>query len=172
MKLKLFLSLTLAAAASTAAFLGGHMGSTPTAQSYNDQLIHVQEVHPAKVVPIQTERTVARRAPRRTVVHATRSYRRPAPVYHFSGATHYGRASWYTGGYGACGHALRGYYAASRTLPCGTHVLVTYGGHSVVVTIEDRGPVSTMRDLDLSKSAFAVLAPTSKGVIFVHWRVQ
>ena len=93
-------------------------------------------------------------------------------MYHFSGSVHYGRASWYTGGYGACGHALRGYYAASRTLPCGTHVLVTYGGNSVVVTIEDRGPQSTTRDLDLSKSAFAALAPTSKGVIWVHWRVQ
>src|SRR5207248_121567 len=73
---------------------------------------------------------------------------------------------------GACGHALRGYYAASRTLPCGTHVLVSYGGRSVVVTIEDRGPQSTLRDLVLSKSAFAALASTSKGVIWVHWRVQ
>jgi rare lipoprotein A (peptidoglycan hydrolase) len=36
----------------------------------------------------------------------------------------------------------------------------------------DRGPVSTTRDLDLSEAAFAALAPTSKGVIWVHWRVQ
>ena len=168
MKLKLFLSLTLAAAAASAAVLGGHTATVPTASTYSDQLIRVQEIHSAKVVKLPAP---ARRAPRRRVV-ATRSYRRPAPVYHFTGAVHYGRASWYTGGYGACGHALRGYYAASRTLPCGTHVLVTYGSHSVVVTIEDRGPVSTTRDLDLSKAAFAALAPTSKGVIFVHWRVQ
>jgi len=171
MKLKLFLSLTVAAAAASAAVLGGHSATVPTASSYNDQLIRVQEVHAAKVVSLPSKAAV-HRAPRRTVVRATRSYRRPAPVYHFSGALHYGRASWYTGGYGACGHALSGYYAASRTLPCGTHVLVTYGGNSVVVTIEDRGPQSTTRDLDLSKSAFAALAPTSKGVIWVHWRVQ
>ena len=171
MKLKLFLSLTVAAAATTAAVLGGHTATAPTASTYSDQLIRVQEIHAAKVVKLPAKPAV-HRAPRRRIV-ATRSYRRPAPpVYHFSGAVHYGRASWYTGGYGACGHALRGYYAASRTLPCGTHVLVSYGGHSVVVTIEDRGPQSTLRDLDLSKSAFAALAPTSKGVIWVHWRVQ
>jgi len=170
MKLKLFLSFTIAAAAVSAAALGGHTATAPTASTYSDQLIRVQEMHQAKVVKIPAK-PVVHRAPRRRVV-ATRSYRRPAPVYRFTGATHYGRASWYTGGYGACGHALRGYYAASRTLPCGTHVLVTYGGNSVVVTIEDRGPQSTLRDLDLSRSAFAALAPTSKGVIWVHWRVQ
>jgi rare lipoprotein A (peptidoglycan hydrolase) len=169
MKLKLFLSLTIAAAAATAAVAGGHTATAPTASTYSDQLIRVQEIHQAKVVKIPAK-PVARRAPRRRVV-ATRSYRRPAPVYHFSGAVHYGRASWYTGGYGACG-PLRGYYAASRTLPCGTHVLVSYGGNSVVVTIEDRGPQSTLRDLDLSRSAFEALAPISKGVIWVHWRVQ
>jgi rare lipoprotein A (peptidoglycan hydrolase) len=136
---------------------------------YSDQLIRVQEVHAAKVVNLPVKKPAVR-APRR-VVRATRSVRRPAPVYHFTGAMHYGRASWYTGGYGACG-PLRGYYAASRTLPCGTHVLVSYGSKSVVVTILDRGPISTTRDLDLSKAAFAALAPTSKGVIWVHWRVQ
>ena len=174
MKLKLFVSLTLVAACATAAALGGRgAATTPTAQTYSDQLIRVQEVRAAKIVKLPAKPAV-HRAPRRArvVTRATRSYRRPAPVYHFTGATHYGRASWYTGSYGACGYALRGYYAASRTLPCGTHVLVSYGGRSVVVTIEDRGPQSTLRDLDLSKSAFAALASTSKGVIWVHWRVQ
>lgn len=172
MKLKLFFSLTIAAACATAAILGGHTATAPTAATYSDQLIRVQEVHQAKVVKLPAK-PVVHRAPRRPriVARATRSYRRPAPVYHFSGAMHYGRASWYTGGYGACG-PLHGYYAASRTLPCGTHVLVSYGGHSVVVTIMDRGPQSTSRDLDLSRSAFEALAPTSKGVIWVHWRVQ
>ena len=170
MKLKLALTLLLAAGCATAAALGGQSATTPTAASYNDQLIRVQEIRAAKVVKLPAK-PVVHRAPRRRVVQrATRSYRRP-PVYHFSGALHYGRASWYTGGYGACG-PLHGYYAASRTLPCGTHVLVSYGSKSVVVTIMDRGPVSTTRDLDLSESAFAALAPTSKGVIWVHWRVQ
>jgi rare lipoprotein A (peptidoglycan hydrolase) len=172
MKLKLIVSLTLTAACATAAVLGGRAATTPQAKTYSDQLIHVQEVHLPKVVTIPA-RVVHRPARRpRVVARATRSYRRPAPVYQFSGATHYGRASWYTGGYGACGRALTGYYAASRTLPCGSHVLVSYGGHSVVVTILDRGPQSTLRDLDLSRSAFEELAPTSKGVIWVHWRLQ
>lgn len=173
MKMKLIVSLTLAAGTATAAVLGGQAATAPTAQTYKDQLLRVQEVRSAKIVTLPAKKPAVRIAPRRrTVARATRSYRRPAPVYQFSGAMHYGRASWYTGGYGACGHALRGYYAASRTLPCGTRVLVSYGSNSVVVTIEDRGPQSTARDLDLSKSAFAALAPTSKGVIWVHWRVQ
>ena len=172
MKWKLTLSLVLAAGCMTAAVFGGRTATTPTAaQRYDDQLIRVQEINHAKIVKLPAK-PVVHRVPRRPriVARATRSYRRP-PVYHFTGAVHYGRASWYTGGYGACG-PLHGYYAASRTLPCGTHVLVSYGSHSVVVTIMDRGPVSTTRDLDLSEAAFAALAPTSKGVIWVHWRVQ
>jgi rare lipoprotein A len=49
---------------------------------------------------------------------------------------------------------------------------VSYGGRSIVVTIMDRGPQSTLRDLDLSRSAFAALADPSKGIIWVHWKLQ
>jgi rare lipoprotein A (peptidoglycan hydrolase) len=46
-----------------------------------------------------------------------------------------------------------GYTAAHRTLPLGTRLLVSYGGRSVRVKINDRGPYVPGHDLDLSLAA-------------------
>jgi rare lipoprotein A (peptidoglycan hydrolase) len=173
--MKLIVSMSLALACALAAALGGN--AAPQGQTYKAEaitfrtaLIHVEAIDPGVTVKPHARR-VTRPRLARVPVRATRSVRR---VYYpaITGASHYGRASWYTGNFGACGHALTGYYAASRTLPCGSHVLVSYGGRSVVVTIMDRGPQSTLRDLDLSRSAFEALAPVSKGIIWVHWKLQ
>jgi rare lipoprotein A len=45
------------------------------------------------------------------------------------------------------------YTAAHRTLPFGSKVRVSYGGRSVVVRINDRGPFSGHRVIDLSQAA-------------------
>ncbi len=67
-----------------------------------------------------------------------------------------GRASWY---------ATDSMTAAHRTLPFGTKVRVTNtgSGKSVVVTIADRGPFIDGRIIDLSKDAFAAIAPLGAG---------
>jgi len=55
---------------------------------------------------------------------------------------------------------------ASPSLPMGTKLRVTAGGKSVVVTVTDRGPAKRLnRVLDLSKAAFAKLAPTGRGLV-------
>lgn len=54
--------------------------------------------------------------------------------------------------------------AAHRTLPFGTKLRVTHGGHSVVVTINDRGPFIRGRVLDLSTAAARAVGLTSAGV--------
>jgi rare lipoprotein A len=46
-----------------------------------------------------------------------------------------------------------GYTVAHRTLPLGTRLLVSYGGRSVRVTVNDRGPYVKGHDLDLSLAA-------------------
>jgi peptidoglycan lytic transglycosylase len=46
-----------------------------------------------------------------------------------------------------------GYTAAHRILPLGTRLLVSYGGESVRVTVNDRGPYVAGHDLDLSLAA-------------------
>lgn len=72
-----------------------------------------------------------------------------------------GRASWY-GRPGLC--------AASRTLPEGTLATVTDAGsgRSVAVIIDDRGPYGVPgRIIDLCETAFARLAPLSRGVLTV-----
>ena len=54
--------------------------------------------------------------------------------------------------------------AAHRSLPFGTKLKVTYGGQSVVVTINDRGPFIKGRVLDLSTGAARAVGLTSRGV--------
>ena len=63
--------------------------------------------------------------------------------------------------------------AAHKTLPFGTRVKVTNldNGKSVVVRINNRGPYSNGRIIDLSKAAFAKIANTSKGVTKVKLEV-
>jgi rare lipoprotein A (peptidoglycan hydrolase) len=86
-----------------------------------------------------------------------------------------GIASWY-------GKSLHGQVAASgeiydaealtaahRTLPFGTHVRIrrVEGGDSVVVRINDRGPYSGERIIDLSEAAARRLGMTDPGVVKV-----
>ena len=63
--------------------------------------------------------------------------------------------------------------AAHKTLPFGTKVKVTNldNGKSVVVRINNRGPYSKGRVIDLSKVAFSKIASTSKGVTRVKLEV-
>lgn len=59
-----------------------------------------------------------------------------------------------------------GYTAAHRTLPFGTRVLVTNlkNGKSVIVRINDRGPFSKGRVIDLSLGAAEAVGLTALGV--------
>lgn len=63
--------------------------------------------------------------------------------------------------------------AAHKTLPFGTRVKVTNldNGKSVVVRINNRGPYSKGRVIDLSKAAFSKIASISKGVTRVKLEV-
>jgi rare lipoprotein A len=80
------------------------------------------------------------------------------------------------GGHGARGQATwydppwSGLTAASPWIPFGTHVTVTdlATGRTVIVLIDDRGPFSPGRIIDLSPEAFSVLAPLGRGVLDVH----
>ena len=63
--------------------------------------------------------------------------------------------SWYGGGGSlACGGSLTSSTmgVASRTLPCGSHVTLRFGGHSVRVPVIDRGPYVAGRELDLTEA--------------------
>jgi uncharacterized protein YabE (DUF348 family) len=63
-----------------------------------------------------------------------------------------------------------GLTAAHPWLPFGTHVTVTDtgSGRSVTVVVNDRGPFSPGRIIDLSPEAFAQLAPLSTGILRVR----
>jgi rare lipoprotein A len=72
-------------------------------------------------------------------------------VYHPSGASTYDDS-----GTTACGfHATMG--VANKTLACGTHVTITYGGHKVTAVVDDRGPFVDGRDWDLDQNTAAAL---------------
>lgn len=62
------------------------------------------------------------------------------------------------------------YTAAHKKLPFGTKVKVTNiaNNKSVVVTINDRGPFSSGKDIDLTKKAFQEIADNkNQGVLYV-----
>jgi rare lipoprotein A len=86
-----------------------------------------------------------------------------------------GLASWYGGGFRgsltASGEAFdpNGYTAAHKTLPFGTQLTVRYAGRSVRVTVNDRGPYTGGRELDLSRAAAQSLGLTSAGVDWVNY---
>ena len=63
--------------------------------------------------------------------------------------------------------------AAHKTLPFNSRVKVTNPktGQSVIVRINDRGPYISGRCLDLSRAAFASIAPLSAGAVTVNWEV-
>ncbi|WP_314244409.1 septal ring lytic transglycosylase RlpA family protein [Empedobacter tilapiae] len=63
--------------------------------------------------------------------------------------------------------------AAHKTLPFGTKVKVTNtnNGKSVVVKINDRGPHTKSRLLDLSKAAFSSIGSTNSGTLNVEMEV-
>ena len=78
--------------------------------------------------------------------------------------------SYYDDGQGNGGD---GFTAAHRTLPLDTRLRVTNpdNGKSVVVRITRRGPDAADRCLDLSRAAFAHIAPLSAGVITAQYEV-
>jgi rare lipoprotein A len=80
------------------------------------------------------------------------------------------RASWYgpeSGSVTANGERFHpdGLTAASRTLPFGSYVRVTYKGKSVMVRVNDVGPAKwTGRCIDLSRGAAKAIGLTKAGV--------
>ncbi len=86
-------------------------------------------------------------------------------------------ASWYGPGFDgqltASGEVFDayGYTAAHNTLPLGTEITVSYAGRSVNVVVNDRGPYSGGRELDLSQGAAEYLGLTAAGVDYVDYEV-
>lgn len=64
-----------------------------------------------------------------------------------------------------------GFTAAHKTLPLGTQLMVNYAGRSVQVTVNDRGPFTPGRELDLSQGAADYLGLTQNGVDYVDYSV-
>jgi rare lipoprotein A len=54
---------------------------------------------------------------------------------------------------------------AHRSLPFGTKLRVTHGGHSIIVTVNDRGPFVRGRVLDLSTAAARALGIDGLGQV-------
>jgi len=72
-------------------------------------------------------------------------------------------ASYYEGSQGACG-PLVGNYVASKFYKCGQRLTLKHGGKKVKVVVLDRCQCG----IDMRKSAFQVLAPTSQGLVKVR----
>lgn len=77
-------------------------------------------------------------------------------------------ASWYYDeGDTACGfHAEYG--VANKTLPCGTRVMLHYGGRSVIATVDDRGPFVYGRSYDLDQRTASALGMWGVATVYSH----
>ena len=75
-------------------------------------------------------------------------------------------ASWYDDAASTgCGfHATYG--VANKSLPCGTHVTFSYGGRTVVATVDDRGPYVGGRTWDLNQNTAAALGFAGVGTVW------
>jgi rare lipoprotein A (peptidoglycan hydrolase) len=91
----------------------------------------------------------------------TRKPAPPQPVFHGTGKSQEGTASYYGASDGACAH---------NSAPMGAVLKVTNlaNGRWVTCTVRSRGPYVDGRVVDLAKSTFAQLAPTSAGLINVR----
>ncbi|HEX4905969.1 MAG TPA: septal ring lytic transglycosylase RlpA family protein [Acidimicrobiales bacterium] len=91
-----------------------------------------------------------------------------------TGSVLQGRASWYGPGFDGRATASgaifdqEGWTVAHRTLPLGTILLISHGGRSVVVLVNDRGPFVGGRILDLSHGVAAYLGTVHAGVATVR----
>lgn len=67
----------------------------------------------------------------------------------------------------------QGLTAAHKTLPFGTKVKVTNtrNGKSVIVKVNDRGPHTKSRLMDLSRAAFSSIGSTSSGTLNVEMEI-
>jgi rare lipoprotein A len=118
----------------------------------------------AKKVTTTTKAPAAPTAAPKAQVKAkpiTTTTRAPAPTTTVAPkSSQDGQASWYDHQAGGCAH---------RTLPMGTSVRVTNLANGKVATcvVNDRGPFNS-RIIDLDRTVFSQLAPTSAGVINVR----
>lgn len=86
-----------------------------------------------------------------------------------TGVAFQGEASWYGPGFEGNTTAngdifdSRLYTVASKTLPFGTYLYVTYNGRGVVVYVNDRGPYAGDRILDLSHAAAQAIGISGVG---------
>jgi uncharacterized protein YabE (DUF348 family) len=111
-----------------------------------------------------------------TNVASVRVIRPPVDALRLSGPASPTNPQQAAGGHEARGEATwydppwSGLTAASPWIPFGTHVTVTdlATGRTVIVVIDDRGPFSSGRIIDLSPEAFSVLAPLGQGVLDVR----
>ena len=94
----------------------------------------------------------------------------PQPVQASCGlASHYGVGDGFSGERTASGERMNPYdfTAAHPYRRLGSYVNVTHNGKTIRIRINDRGPFTGGRILDLSYGAFAALASPSRGVINV-----
>ena len=86
-------------------------------------------------------------------------------------------ASWYGPGFEGAVTASGDIYnygdytAASLQYPMGTELLVSYGGYSTVVVVNDTGPYVAGREIDLSQAAAEEIGLTYAGTDYIDVQV-
>ena len=144
---------------------------------------HTTTVHAGRERPVSMDLATSERPVTPDLLHTTttqrasRDYRRSSrgiatsvPYNRSGGGT--ASVSWYGEGAGtASGERFdpNALTFANRTMPFGTRVTFCHDGRCVTARCNDRGPFVSGRTFDLSRAAFAAIAPLGAGVATVNW---
>ena len=118
-------------------------------------------VRPATTTTTERSTTTTTEPPTTTTTRPTTTTTRPTTTTTAGSHSQTGSASWYQAPTGTCAHP---------SLPFGTLVTVTNlaNGASTQCRVEDRGPYSGGRIIDLAEGTFSQIASPSQGVIQVR----
>jgi len=93
--------------------------------------------------------------------------------YNFTTASYY--ANKFDGKKTASGEVYRHFKmtASHKTLPFGTRVEIVNveNDKSVIITVNDRGPLKPSREFDLSQGAFKKISTLNVGIVKVKYRI-
>jgi rare lipoprotein A len=157
----------------TLATAGACTTATPPGPPPSTTLAPTTQPGTTTTAPTTTTPTVVRRAARVRV--APNPDQTPVAEGNEGAAAQTARVSWYgneSGSRTANGEAFTGddLTFAHLSMPFGTMVRFCHAGACVVARCNDRGPAAwTGKTFDLSRAAFASIAPLGRGVVDVTW---
>ena len=141
--------------------------AVPTERATHD--LDAEAAEPELVVAERAEKNVATAAAAGSDEAAEEAAEEAPSVSYGSSCV----ATWYDdGGSSETAAGYSCYYGiAHRSLPFGTQVEISYGGNTIVATVDDRGPFGGGAEIDLNQNCAAALGMMDAGRVRVSYTI-